>query len=257
MESLRHFALHLAVWTLVLASFLLVTGWGGHGESWSVWARIPGVVAYALTLACFPAAIAVGARLLKAPDGVGLAAGLVPLLFGGLMLTGGVAGLNQVVVPRSLAATRAPEAASLPEVRAMTLPELRQHLAELAPEVRDLAPGGEVSAWQAANVAAFEHERRLAHTMLVPLLAAIGLMVGFWLERMPVAARIPTALAVAAGLLASIYLGGENGFEMVAVRVAGPAAFSAWFIVLAPAVLACGLGLPTVVALQGVGRGDT
>ena len=47
----------------------------------------------------------------------------------------------------------------------------------------------------------------------------------------------------------SMYLGGENGFELVAARSAGQAYFAAWFIVFVPAMLGLGLGWPTMVSV--------
>lgn len=57
------------------------------------------------------------------------------------------------------------------------------------------------------------------------------------------------ALLMGLFLLVSMYLGGENGYELVAARAVGPAYFAAWFIVFVPAVLGLGLGWPTLVAV--------
>lgn len=248
MNPALRYARHLVIWTGILTAFLALSGWGGHEVPWRLSARLPGILGFALALAGFPAGVAVGARVWgnRATAFRSLAA----LAAAALVVTSGVAVLNQVVAPRALAAGRnapAPEA----DVRELTLAELRATGRDAAAAVRGLEPGdGELAAWQPVNRAAFEHDRRLAHAILPLLLTWIGLCVGFWIDRVPTpAARLPVALAVALGLLASIYLGGENGFEMVVMRVVGPAAFAAWFIPLAPAVLACGLGLPTVVSV--------
>ena len=50
-------------------------------------------------------------------------------------------------------------------------------------------------------------------------------------------------------IVMSMYLGGENGYELIAVRAAGQAYFAAWFIVFVPAMLGLGLGWPTMVSV--------
>lgn len=248
MSVVPRFARQIGLWTLALSAFLAVTGWGGHESAWSLTARLPGILGFALILAHFPAAVAVGVETLARRSTV--LRRLVGVLLAALALTVVVVALNQVVGPRALAAGRTAPGGVV-EVRELTWSQLRGHGREAAAAVRDVEPGtGDLSAWRLVNVAAFEHDRRLAHALLPLLLTWIGLCVGYWLDRAPQAqARLPLALSVAFGLLASIYFGGENGFEMVAVRVVGPAAFAAWFIPLAPAVLACGLGLPTLVSV--------
>jgi hypothetical protein len=190
------------------------------------------------------------------------------MLVASALLGAAVLGLNQYVVPASLSAGRQVAGGGTPDVRELTLPELKRHGRSLGPRFQgrpageaegtgggsnpteSATPAGGLERWRALNVASFEYERRLAHAVLPFLLTWIGIMVGYWTHRLgSTQVKTAVAMSVALGLLVSIYFGGENGFEMVANRVVGPGSFAAWFIPMGPAFVLAGLGLPTLISV--------
>ena len=75
-------------------------------------------------------------------------------------------------------------------------------------------------------------------------------MLGFWGRRLstPALAR-GLYWAVGLFLVMSTYLAGENSFELVVLRAAGPVFFAGFFVLIIPPVLAAGLAIPTAVLL--------
>jgi hypothetical protein len=172
---------------------------------------------------------------------VGLAAASVSLL----MLT-----LGNAVGPRlarSLAvhgpATGATEPAYL------TYTELKT-AARAAVEDAEARPGPPtVDGWRHANILVWYFVRRTDGTALPLLFAMIGVLCGFWAGRTRRRDLRRTQLwAMGLFLVMSTYLAGENSFELIAVRTAGPAYFAADFVLVVPCLLIIGIGWPTVVS---------
>jgi hypothetical protein len=247
MELIKRYFFRLAAWSVGLFALLFLSSLGGGAETpWSVGARAPALATFAMILACFPAGLSVGADVLRSPgtflrDGTRLTLTSVTLIAVAFMLV-------QYVGPSALAAGRS-DAAERIELREMTLPALRDYGRGVV-AAAERGPDSNLSAWHAANAFAFEHERRLAHASLPFFLTWVGALAGYWARRIRNRQiRLAQLLLMAAFILVSMYMGGENGYELVAARMAGPAYFAAWFIVFVPAALGLGLGWPTMVSV--------
>ena len=245
MTLIVRYASHLGLWTVGTTLFLFATGFSGSGP-WSVWGRLPALAGFALILACFPAGLSTGADALATPrrflrEGLELTlAAVVVIVISFVVL--------QYVAPRALAANRT-EPSEAAEPREMTFPELRDYLREVVPAA-EARSRTDLEAWRIANTAVFEHERRLAHSSLPFFFTWLGILGGFWARRIEHRqARLAHLLLFGFVLLVATYFAGENGYELVAARMAGQAYFAAWFIVIVPGALGLGLGWPTLVTL--------
>ena len=251
----RCYGVTLGAWTLGLATFLAVAGRGGGGGSpWTGMSRAPALACFAMILACFPAGLGVGARVLATPssfirEGIKLTLASVTLMAVAFVVI-------QYVAPIALANGRIPGEGSTIEPRELTLPELREHGRRVV-RTAESGPDSDLVAWLAANTFAFEHERRLAHSSLPFFLTWVGALAGYWAARIRHRQfRVAQLLTMGLFIVVSMYLGGENGYELVAMRMAGPAYFAAWFIVFVPALLGLGLGWPTLVSVYTAGAAD-
>jgi hypothetical protein len=250
MQLLTRYFVRLAGWSVALFGFLLLAGSGG--EIWSTMFRAPALASFAMILACFPAGLSVGASVLETPrtflrEGIKLTLVTFTLIAVAFVVI-------QYVAPTALAGGRlVTDAGNEIEPRELTLPELREWGREVVRRA-EAGPRTDLDAWFEANTFAFEHERRLAHSSLPFFLTWIGALAGYWAARIRhVQLRTAQLLAMGLFILVSMYLGGENGYELVAVRAAGQAYFAAWFIVFVPAMLGLGLGWPTMVSIFAQG----
>ena len=249
MELLKRYFVRLAIWSAALFAFLFMAGSGS--DIWSAASRMPALACFAMILACFPAGLSVGAGVLENP-GTFLREGL-KLTVASLALIALAFVVIQYIAPAALAGGRAPGGGNEIEPRELTLPELREHGRQAARRA-ETGPRTDLDAWLAANIFAFEHERRLAHSALPFFLTWVGALAGYWAARIRhPQLRTAQLLMMGVFIVMSMYLGGENGFELVAVRAAGPAYFAAWFIVFVPAMLGLGLGWPTMVSVFAEG----
>ena len=244
----RRYFLRLVVWTLGLFAFLSLAGLGGEGGSpWTGLGRVPALVCFAMILACFPAGLSVGADVLATPSSF-IREG-IKLTLASLALVAIALVVIQYVAPTALAGGRVPGEGDVIEPRELTLPELREHGRGVA-QVAESGPDSDLAAWRAANTVAFEHERRLAHSSLPFFLTWVGALAGYWAARIRhPQLRVAQLLTMGLFILVSMYLGGENGYELVAARMAGQAYFAAWFIPFVPALLGLGMGWPTLVSV--------
>lgn len=82
------------------------------------------------------------------------------------------------------------------------------------------------------------------------LLGLVGLLTGFWargFERREL--RQAQFWAMGFFLVLATYLVGENSYELIVLRAAGPVYFAGDVVLVVPALLAVGMGWPTVVTL--------
>ena len=245
MALLKRYLVRLVIWSAALFVFLFVAGSGN--DVWSALSRAPALACFAMILACFPAGLSVGAGILENP-GTFLREGL-KLTGTSVVLVAVAFVVIQYVAPPALAGGRTPGTGNDIEPRELTLPELREHGREVVQRA-EAGPRTDLDAWLAANTFAFEHERRLAHSSLPFFLTWIGALAGYWAARIRhPQLRSAQVLMMAVFVVMSMYLGGENGFELVTARSAGQAYFAAWFIVFVPAMLGLGLGWPTMVSV--------
>jgi uncharacterized membrane protein len=222
---------------LVLMGMALLGG-GHEGvlRSLLVWG------AFALTLAAFPAGIAVardvfpGGRLALGPLAwASGACALVSLLV--LVLAGWLG-------PMALRGN----ADRADDPMTMTLGELRD-AARAAAERAEAAPDPTLADWLPANRLAWHYVRRTDGSALPFMFGLLGLLVGYWsskVERVELVRAQQWAMGIF--LLVSTYLAGENGFELVAMRSSGPAFFAGDFVLIVPATLLVALGWSTLVA---------
>ena len=109
---------------------------------------------------------------------------------------------------------------------------------------------GRTMDWLETNILVWHHVRRLAAVAQPPLFAAIGLLLGFWGLRLGKRELVQFMYwATGLFLVMSTYLAGENSFELIVLKAAGPVFFSGFFVLLIPPVLVLGLAIPTVIML--------
>lgn len=105
---------------------------------------------------------------------------------------------------------------------------------------------GEAS-WLQRNQQSWAVYMTVAEVISVPIYAGLGMMVGAWSEQVlpPVFRRI-LFWAMSLKLVAFTYLITENSYEMLVIKTNGPAAFSAFFMLLIPLGMYGGLLLPSI-----------
>lgn len=227
------FLLLLAPWTLgilgVLSAPLLVSGgFAALSESAGT------LAALAFTLAAYPAGLSTAHALWEPGEevrrvaGTAVAAGLA---CGGLFVV-----VNYVAPPGGV-----------------SLPELRRLLADAWE--RATAAGPSIDAWLPFNELAFQYTRRVDAMVLPLLFGGVGAFLGYWTADHP---RPPVARAaqwiLGAFLLVTTYFAGENGWELIVLRAAGPVPFVGDLALIVPGALALGLGLAVVADLTGESR---
>jgi hypothetical protein len=135
------------------------------------------------------------------------------------------------------------------EPSTMTLPEL--HAArDAAVREAQRATGATQPSWLRANQLDWQLQHRHALALLAPLLAWLGVLAGAWARRLQRRElRYIHLWGMGFFLLVGIYGFLENSYEAIVVRMAGPAAFAGWFVLVVPAVLFVGLAWPTWLVL--------
>ncbi len=257
MTVVPRYLLHLSAWTLGLTLLFVLTGMSGPGgQGYGIMARLPALLGFALALGSFPSGIAVSRASLQAPGsllrrlvplvGVTAAASIVMFAIVGYWGPGALAGAT---LAGATPAER--DNSALVEPAELSMGELRR--AGGAAQQQAEADGqGRISDWERVNALAFEHERRLAHSTLPFLLAWVGLFAAYWADRVG-HGPLGRAMMWTMGLfiVMSLYLAGENSFELIAMRAGGPVFFAAWFIAFVPAALFGCLGWTTAMDLLG------
>ena len=247
MQLAFRFWLHTAVWTgLILALLLAISLATGMGSE--AFRTLPVWLGLALTLAPFPAGIGVAQSVF--PEGrlsvrngvtVAAAAGAVAVA---LFLVG------NFVAPRFITPSEAGDPA------AMTLGQLHSAAKEAVAQARSVAaPTAED--WYQANRLSWHFVRRTDGAVLPIMFGLLGLLVGYWSTRTPRREwQQAQQWAMGLFLLMSTYLAGENSYELIVVRAAGPVFFAGDMVLIVPGVLLIGLGWATVVETtkEDVGR---
>ena len=234
----------LFLWTLIIAAILL-TVTAVSGSLLTAVTQAPAWLGFAFIVAAYPAGIQ------SAPDVfdtdrsllVGLAA------FSGLAIATSAAAFVMVNVVAPAVLDPGPDFFSPPH--GLTLAELREALVTARRDAEAGPPTPE--GWMLFNHLAFHYVRRTDGMLLPSLLAFCGLMVGYWGGRDrgedadPAQAGAPwfalAAWAVGAFLVVSTYMAGENGYELVIVRMGGPAEFVGDFVLIVPGALIVGLAV--------------
>lgn len=241
----------LAIWTGVLLVILVaITLIAGQGFA-EVLAHLPGWAGLALALAAFPVGISVAPETF--PDGRLVPRRVMELVLAAASVSVLMLTLGNVVGP---AASRALSSES---AMGQMAPASHMSLGQLAREAKAAAERAEASTaveavrqWQIANGLGYHFVRRTDGTLLPVLFGLIGVLAGFWSRRTP-RWQIQQAQQWALGLflLMSTYLAGENGYEMIAMRIAGPAYFAGDLVLVVPSILLLGLAWPTAMTLLG------
>ncbi|MGD2069317.1 MAG: hypothetical protein PVI57_11640 [Gemmatimonadota bacterium] len=244
MRILIGFWRSLAVWTAFIAILLgavtLLTGSGAR-----VMAQVPLWLGMAFTLAAYPAGVAVSGAVLRPDHG---RRGVTLGLFAGSAVGASVLAflLLNWVAPALLSPSAAP---GFPEAAGMTLGQLAERLGAAAP--RD--SGGTAADWLTYNHLAYHFVRRTDGMVLPALFACVGLLTGPWARRLPPATGRAALWGMGLFLTVTTYLAGENGYELIVLRMAGPAEFAADLVLIVPGTLILALALPTIADLLGGG----
>ena len=102
------------------------------------------------------------------------------------------------------------------------------------------------SGWLTWNQMAWPVFMTVAEAISVPIYAGLGMMLGAWGEQvLPITFRRILWWAMGLKLIGFTYLIAENSYEMFVVKTNGPAAFSAFFMLLIPLGMYGGLLLPS------------
>ena len=121
----------------------------------------------------------------------------------------------------------------------------RTPVVEAVETVRSRVGDGPSLDWQRPNQLVWLYYRRIESAALPFLFTWLGVLTGFWSRRL---ARREITLAVqwAMGLFLamSTYLVGENSYELIVLRSAGPIFFAADLILVVPGLLVVGLAGP-------------
>ena len=266
MSVLNAYLRNLVLWTSALGLFFLLLGGAGPGtQNVGLLNKLPAVLGFALALGTFPAGVAVSC-ILRRPS----AADPTPIEPTGVawrsigILAATALGLSLLMylnttswAPNALAASEFSDSANLPVPEThQTSAQLRTAAARAYAEAEATGIGG-VDNWRSVNTMAWELERRLAHTTLPFLLTWIGVFSGYWTRRIRRSdLRLATHWALGLFLVVSLYLAGENSFELIVLRAGGPVFFSAWFIAFVPAALFGTLGWVTALQLLGTDPSD-
>ena len=255
MKVILRFWMYAGIWAIAL--YVLLVGvtvvmgqpFGDVVTNLPVWGGL------ALVLAAFPAGVTVSGDVLGSVhevDKVGDGWWRPPLL-----LTVGAAGIAAVffvmagylgpAVARSMAGEAG--ALAIVEPTHLSLGELRQALIAATDEA-ERSGASTIENWLPANRLAWHYFTRTDSSVLPIFFALIGVLVGFW-SRLTPRRQLQQAQQWAMGLflLVTTYFAGENGYEMVILRAAGPAAFAADFRLLIPPTLVMALGWPTLLVL--------
>ena len=219
----------LVPWTLGLVTFLAApvmlsgAGWSAFGSSLGSWGPL------AVTLAAYPAGLAAAGSIWVTGQEIRRGTGFVvaALLTCALLFLV----VNVVLPPDGLG------------------------LADLRGQLRDALAGARsgaatVETWLPFNDLAFQYTRRVDLTILPLLFGGVGVLTGYWTagHSHPAVARA-AQWALGAFLLVTTYFAGENGWELIVLRAAGPVPFVGDLALIVPGALLMGLGTAVVLDL--------
>ena len=98
-------------------------------------------------------------------------------------------------------------------------------------------------AWMPYNHLAFHYVRRFDGMLLAVLFAAVGLLTGRWTSAADRGVRSLCTWGLGGFLLLATYMAGENGYELVVTRAAGPVDFVGDLVLIVPGTLIVGLSI--------------
>lgn len=241
MKVLKAFWSLQLLWLLLISALFVSLG-ALSGSGSDTLARAPAWMGMVLLLAAYPAG-------LGSADAVFQGAQASPARLGAF----GAASLSATLVAFAFVNGAAPSLLTaglrggLPDAAAMTLGELARAMDGARP-VRELPPAT-VDAWLGYNHLAFHYVRRLEGTLAVALLAWVGLLTGYWSRRLrPRPLRRMAQWGMGAFVVVTTYFAGENGYELIVLRAAGPVEFAGDLVLVVPATLVGALGLATFAA---------
>ncbi len=239
----------LAVWAGILLTLLLsVTLASGQGAR-EVLANLMSWTGLALALAAYPAGVAVSAGTFAERRPVPRQ--LVAVMLAAASVSLIAFSLGNYVAPFAQRwLTPETEVRGSLEPATMTLGELKRQARAAVERAEAAAPTESARFWQAANRLAWHYVRRTDGAALPFLLGLIGLLTGYW-SRWSRRRELQQAQQWGMGLflVLSTYLVGENSYELIAMRSAGPVFFAGDLVMVVPLLLVVGLGWPTAVTL--------
>lgn len=174
---------------------------------------------------------------------------LVALALVGASMGAGAYGVVDQIAPRFAAASLTARASDAVEPAASTSEELRLLTANAVARARTSEALDAPAAWQEVNRLVFEHDLRIVQSLLLPVMALIGLLAGSAAERVGLVWRAPALWGLAGFLAFSMFMSGENGYEMIILRSAGPMGFVAWLQGVVPGCVLIGLGFAHLPSL--------
>lgn len=247
MKLAGRFWLKLGIWIAILLTIFFVLGVVSPDQGFrGVVGHLPVWAGLALVLAAYPAGLAVSREVL--PDGplvwrpvveVTLAAAAV------CVLTLIMAGYIGPVVLRSLADNAT---AGVMESGTLSLGELRDAIRESGERAQTHPDGNTIAVWLDVNRLSWDYLRRTDGSVLPLLFGWLGILTGFWSRLTPRPdVRQLQHWAIGLFLIMSTYLAGENSYELIVLRAAGPVAFTGDFVLIVPTLLLMGLGWPAVL----------
>ncbi len=249
MHLALRFWTRLVLWTGILLVIFLGLGIG-QGMS-ALLAHIPAMGGLALVLAAYPAGLAVAGMVL--PDGRPAVRPLVQFTLAAAavcVLTLVLAGYVGPAVQGALAEAGEPAGRGAMDSGTLTLGQLRTEIRAAVQRAQSNPGGDTIAGWLDANSLAWDYLRRTDGSALPLLFGWIGVLTGFW-SRLTMRNDLRQAQHWAMGLflVMSTYLAGENSYELIVLRAAGPVAFAGDFILIVPMLLVFGLGWPAALTL--------
>jgi hypothetical protein len=215
MRILKRFLLIHLLWTtgimLLVVPISLMTTHGLAGVHVIRW------LAHSIALATFPAGLMVGADVFRGRD-----------VWRSIAILTGFEVMLMIVVGVLLG---------------FAAPADDLTLIELIRIIRTQSPND----WLRWNQMAWTVYMTAAETVSVPIYAGLGLMLGAWAEQvLPTTFRRILFWAMSLKMVGFTYLIAENSYEMLVIKTNGPAAFSAFFMLLIPLGMYGGLLLPSI-----------
>jgi hypothetical protein len=257
MRLALRFWLLLLLWTGILLLMLVTVSLVSGQAVAEVLAHLPVWAALSLALAAFPAGVLVSPQAF--PQDRLVPRRLLEVVVAAAAVSVFMLVLGNYLAPvasRNLNPGNAAHGATDPAL--MSLGQLRQAAREAVDLARRAVGTDAVRRWQGANRLVWHYVRRTDGTVLPLLFALVGLLTGFWSRRVP-RRELQQAQQWAMGffLVVSTYLVGENSYELIVSRSAGPVFFAGDLVLVVPVLLLFGMGWPTLVTLLGNRRPAT
>ncbi len=192
-----------------------------------------------LAIAALPAGIAASRDLsLGLPGSLKSLAAISGIALGMAILSYGIA---DQIAPRVRSVSDA--TATGVEPASLTSTQLRAAARDGAAEAKGMDAQGipSVAAWQEVNRLAFAHELRIVQALLLPIMGLIGVLAGARARRLVRPWSTAALWGLALFLVLSMFMAGENGYELIVLRSSGPMAFVAWLQLVVPGSVLAGL----------------